>query len=414
MRPMNRVEMVFGMAAVQTIVIAGAGQAGGRAAEALRATGFTGTITLIGAEQHAPYERPQLSKEFLAAPDTAATSLRARESWLSELGIDLVTATELTAADRERCLVADSMGREYRFDRLLIATGTTARSLPALDGDPRVHTLRDIGDAARLRPFLHARARVVIVGGGVIGLEAAAAAAKLGCDVAVIESESHLLARAFPKLVSDVVLAKHEAAGVRFQFGETVTAATQRGVRLSDGTELAADVILVGIGVDPALALARTIGLTAAGGVPVNDRGQTAMPEVFAAGDVALQWSPWHGRNLRIETWANAQNQAIATARNMLGADKAYADPPWFWTDQYDLNIQVAGDLAATETVVRGTVESGRFAVVGLRDGELVGALTVNAAKDMAMLRRLVAARRAVPRADLASPAFDLRRALAA
>lgn len=402
------------MAAVERIVIAGAGQAGGRAAEALRAAGYAGAIALIGAEDHAPYERPQLSKEFLAAPDVAATSIRPRESWLSELKIELVTATELVAADRERRIVADRAGREFRFDRLLIATGTQARELATLAGDSRVHTLRTIDDAARLRGFLHDQARVVIVGGGVIGLEAAAAAAKLHCDVTVIESQGHLLARAFPKLISDVVEAKHRSAGVRFRFGVTVAQATPQGVRLSDATELAADVILAGIGVDPVLSLPRVLGVEAPGGIAIDDRGETEIPGIFAAGDVALQWSPWHGRRMRIETWANAQNQAIATARNMLGADKPYADPPWFWSDQYDLNIQVVGDLADTETVVRGAVDSGRFAVAGLRDGELVGAVAVNAAKDMAMFRRLVAARRKLSRDDLASPTFDLRRALAA
>lgn len=399
---------------MESIVIAGAGQAGGRAAEALRAAGYAGAITLVGAEQHAPYERPQLSKEFLAAPDVAATSIRPRDSWLSELGIELVTATELVAADHERRIVAARAGREFRFDRLLIATGTQARELAMLAGDPRVHTLRTIDDAARLRSFLHEQARVVIVGGGVIGLEAAAAAAKLHCGVTVIESQGHLLARAFPKLVSDVVEARHRSAGVCFRFGVTVAQATPQGVRLSDATELAADVILVGIGVDPVLSLPHALGLDAPGGIAVNDRGETEISGIFAAGDVALQWSPWHGRRMRIETWANAQNQAIATARNMLCADKAYIDPPWFWSDQYDLNIQVVGDLTDTETVVRGTVDSGRFAVAGLHDGELVGAVAVNAAKDMAMFRRLVAARRKLSQQDLASPAFDLRRALAA
>jgi len=402
------------MTAVEAIVIAGAGQAGGRAAEALRAAGFAGAITLIGAEQHPPYERPQLSKEFLAAPDAEAAAIRPRDGSFSELGIGLVTATELVAADGERRIVADRAGREFPFDRLLIATGTVARELAALKGDARVHTLRTIDDAARLRGFLHARARVVIVGGGVIGLEAAAAAAKLQCDVTVIESMGHLLARAFPKLVSDVVEARHRAAGVRFRFGVSVAQATTRGVRLSDGTELAADIILVGVGVEPATALARALGLETAGGIAVDDRGATGIDSVYAIGDVALQWSPWHNRHMRIETWANAQNQAISTARNVLGADKPYADPPWFWTDQYDLNIQVVGDLTDTEVVVRGAPDTGRFAVAGLRDGELVGAVAVNAAKDMAMFRRLVAARRKLAREDLASPAFDLRRAVAA
>ena len=402
------------MATVDSIVIAGAGQAGGRAAEALRAVGFAGRVTLIGAEPYAPYERPQLSKQFLATPDTAATYLRHRDAWLAELEVDLVTDTALVAGDAGRRVVADRAGREFSFDRLLIATGTVARELAVLKGDPRVHTLRSIADASRLRTQLHTQAKVVIVGGGVIGLEAAAAAAKLSCDVTVIESQGHLLARAFPKIVSGVVEAKHRAAGLRFIFGETVTVATPAGVRLGDGRELAADVILVGVGVEPSPVLAQALGLACNGGIAVNAFGETDAPGIFAAGDIALQESPWHGRRLRVETWANAQNQAIATARNIMGAQKPYTDPPWFWTDQYDLNVQVVGDLTQGEIVVRGAVESGRFSVAGLRDGEVVGAVAVNAAKDMAMFRRLVAARARLSPADVASPAFDLRRALAA
>ncbi|MGO9357976.1 MAG: NAD(P)/FAD-dependent oxidoreductase [Xanthobacteraceae bacterium] len=397
---------------METIVIAGAGQAGGRAAEALRAAGFAGTITMIGAEPHAPYERPQLSKQFLSAPAAEVAYLKPAGHWQSDLAVELVTGAELTAGDPARRLVADRSGREFRYDRLLMATGTVARELPVLAAaGQKVHTLRSIEDAARLRPHLHARSRVVIVGGGVIGLEAAAAAAKLGCEVTVIESAAHLLARAFPKLISDVVEARHRAAGVCFRFGVTVAATTATGVRLSDGTELAADAILVGVGVDPAAGLAPALGLTVDGGIAVDACGATAIEAIYCAGDIALQWSPWHGRRMRVETWANAQNQAISTARNMVGAGRAYTDPPWFWTDQYELNIQVVGDLGDAEHVVRGSVEAGRFSVAGLRDGELVGAVAVNAAKDMASFRRLVAAHAKIAPADLASSAYDLRRA---
>ena len=402
------------MAAVQTIVIAGAGQAGGRAAEALRAAGFAGAITMVGAEPHAPYERPQLSKQFLNAPAAEVAYLKGDGQWRDDLGVDLVTGAALTAGDAARRVVADGEGREYRYDRLLIATGTVARELPLLAAaGTKVHTLRSIEDAARLRPHLHARARVVVIGGGVIGLEAASAAAKLGCEVDVVEAAPHLLARAFPKIISDVVEARHRAAGVRFHFGATVKAATAAGVELDNGARLAADIILVGVGVDPAPGLAQALGLAADGGIAVDACGATAIEGISCAGDIALQWSPWHGRRMRIETWANAQNQAIATARNMVGEPRAYTDPPWFWTDQYDLNIQVVGDLAAADLVVRGAPEGGRFSVGALRDGELVGAVAVNAAKDMASFRRLVAAHAKLAPTDLASPNFDLRKAMA-
>ena len=394
-------------------MIAGAGQAGGRAAEALRAAGFRGAITMIGAERHAPYERPQLSKAVLQAPDAQVAYLKPANDWLSVLDVDLVTGAEVTACDAEKRIVSDKAGREFVFDRLLVATGTRPRELDVLGaaGD-KVHYLRNIEDALRLRTHLHAQARVVIIGGGVIGLEAASAAAKLGCAVTVVEGADRLLARAFPKIVSEVVEAKHRSHGVVFHFGVTVEAVDADGARLTDGQYLPADVILVGVGVEPAGGIAHALGLSSGQGIEVDGFGRTRTPDVYCAGDVALQWSRWHDRKVRVETWANAQNQAICVAKNMAGSNVEYTDPPWFWTDQYDLNIQVAGDMLNADEVVRGVIVSGRFSVVALRGGEIVGAASVNAAKDMAMFRRLVADRATLDRSDLESPAFDLRRAL--
>jgi len=296
---------------------------------------------------------------------------------------------------------------------LLLATGTQPRRLKALEGTgPRAHYLRSIEDSLNLRQSFHRQSRVVIVGGGVIGLEAACAAAKCGCNVTVVENQERLLARAFPDLVGKVVEGRHRNNGVRFEFGVSVASGTANGVRLTNGAELKADIVLVGIGVDPTNAIARDLGLPADSGIEVDAFGRTAMPNVFSAGDVALQWSKCHDRALRIETWANAQNQAICVAGNMLGAEREYDDPAWFWSDQYDLNIQVVGDMLNADHIVRGDGRSGRFSVAALRGNEMVGAISVNAAKDMAMFRRLVARQARVDRSDIESPAFDLRRAL--
>jgi p-cumate 2,3-dioxygenase ferredoxin reductase subunit len=170
--------------------------------------------------------------------------------------------------------------------------------------------------------------------------------------------------------------------------------------------------VLVGIGVVPSSDLAERLGLPTAGGIAVDACGRTAAPDIFCAGDAALQWSRCHGRAIRVETWANAQNQAIAVAANMVGEVKEYDDPPWFWTDQYDLNIQVTGDMRDADHIARGNPDSAKFSIVGMRGSEVVGALSVNAAKDMAMLRRIIAARAKPSRADLESPSYDLRAAL--
>lgn len=397
----------------EKIVIVGAGQAGGRAAEALRANGFAGAITVIGDEPHPPYERPQLSKAMLATRDAAATYLRPSEDWRQSLDVNLVTATSAVACDADRRIVTTADGRDFAYERLLLATGTRPRCLAVLgdDGPPR-HYLRNIEDAVRFRQRLQPQARIVIIGGGVIGLEAACAAVKHGCIVTVIEAEQRLLTRAFPAIVSDVVVAAHRDRGVEFIFGATVVGSGESFVRLGSGREIPADEVLVGIGVEPADAIARQIGLSVDGGIAVDARGQTAAPDVYCAGDAALQWSRCHDRAIRVETWANAQNQAINVAKSMVGQGVDYVDPPWFWSDQYDLNIQVVGDLRDADLIQRGRPDDRRFSVMAMREGNLVGAICINAAKDMAMLRRLVAQQARVTPGDLESPQYDLRRAL--
>jgi p-cumate 2,3-dioxygenase ferredoxin reductase subunit len=398
---------------VEKIVIAGAGQAGGRAAEALRSAGFCGSITVIGEEKHPPYERPQLSKELLATPDAPVAYLKQANDWTEVLDVTMITGAAVVACDAERQTVATGDGKTFGYDRLLLATGTQPRRIKTLEeADTRVHYLRNIEDALHLRQSFHRQARVVIIGGGVIGLEAACAAAEHGCEVTVVESERRLLARAFPGLVSDVVEARHRHHGVRFEFGVTVADGTANGVRLTNGTELKADIILVGIGVDPANTIARDLGLAANAGIEVDAFGRTAVPNVFSAGDVALQWSKCHDRAIRVETWANAQNQAICVAGNMAGANREYSDPLWFWSDQYDLNIQVVGDMLNADHIVRGDVSGDRFSVAAMRGNEIVGAISINAAKEMAMFRRLVARQSRLDRSDIESPAYDLRQAL--
>ncbi|MET4214415.1 p-cumate 2,3-dioxygenase ferredoxin reductase subunit [Bradyrhizobium sp. LA2.1] len=400
---------------IENIVIAGAGQAGARAAEALRSRGFKGAITMIGDEPHPPYERPQLSKAMLHSPDTPVAYIKQPRDWNEALGVRLKTGAAAVDCDTDRRIVSTADGRSFPFDRLLLATGTRPRRLAALEGASLdVQYLRNVEDAFQFRRHIAARSRIVIVGGGVIGLEAACAAAKSGCHVTVIESEARLLARAFPTLISDLVADRHRSHGVAFVFSATVTGSTSHSVQLSNGTEIVADLVLVGIGVTPSSELAARLGLPTVDGIAVDVCGRTAVSDVFCAGDAALQWSRCHGRAVRVETWANAQNQAIAVAANMIGEINAYNDPPWFWTDQYDLNIQVVGDMRDADHIARGDPASAKFSIIAMRGTEVVGALAVNAAKDMAMLRRIIAANAKPLRAYLESPSYDLRAALKA
>ncbi len=301
---------------IENIVIAGAGQAGARAAEALRARGFEGAITMIGEELHPPYERPQLSKAMLQSPDAPVAYIKQARDWNEALDIRLETGSAAIDCDADRRVVSTADGRTFPFDRLLLATGTRPRRLAALEDAPLdVQYLRNVEDAFRFRRHITVRSRIVIVGGGVVGLEAACAAAKSGCHVTVIESETRLLARAFPAQVSDLVADRHRSRGVEFVFGATVTGSTSHSVRLSNSTEIPADLVLIGIGVTPSSELAARLGLPTTDGIAVDSCGRTAVSDVFCAGDAALQWTRCHGRAIRVETWANAQNQAIAVAR---------------------------------------------------------------------------------------------------
>jgi p-cumate 2,3-dioxygenase ferredoxin reductase subunit len=400
-------------APIENIVIAGAGQAGGRAAEALRARGFQGAITILGEEPHPPYERPQLSKAMLHSAEAPVAYIKQARDWSDVLNVRLETGATVIDCDADRRTVSTADGRSFAFDRLLIATGTRPRRLAALENSGiEIQYLRNVEDALRFRKSVQHQSRIVIVGGGVIGLEAACAAAKNGCRVTVIESEQRLLARAFPAIVSDLVATRHRSHGVTFVFGATVTGTTPDGVQLSNDDAIEADLVLVGIGVEPVPTVAERLGLPSQGGIAIDAFGRTAASGVFCAGDAALQWSRCHGRAIRVETWANAQNQAISVAANMIGETKEYNDPPWFWTDQHDLNIQVAGDMLDSDHIVRGDERSGKFSVVAMRGSDVVGALSVNAAKEMAMLKRVIAANARPSRADLESPAYDLRAAL--
>ncbi|UPK32679.1 FAD-dependent oxidoreductase [Bradyrhizobium sp. 186] len=394
------------------VVIVGAGQAGGRAAEALRAAGHTGPITLIGEEVHLPYERPQLSKAILLDSEPNPAFIRNANGW-AELDVKLSTSSRAVAADVNRREIGLKDGKTFAFDQLLLATGTRPRRMPELERGPLpVNYLRCMDDALALRSALQPGKNVVLVGGGVIGLEVASAAIARGCHVTVIEKAATVLPQVGSAVLSRYAETLHTAKGVCIRCGVSVKRATADGIELSDGTVVLADVILVGIGVEASVEIAQQLGLKGQQGIKVDTSGATGIDGVYAAGDVAEQWSPCHGRWMRLENWANAQNQAIATAKNMSGETTVYEAPPWFWTDQHGINIQIVGHPGAGEEIVRGDVAGGRFTTLSVRDGEVVGGIAANTARDMSVLRRLVVSRKRVSRDDLENPHFELKRSL--
>ncbi|WP_176016134.1 FAD-dependent oxidoreductase [Burkholderia sp. BCC0398] len=343
----------------RVMAIVGAGHAGGRAAQVLRACGWRGRIVLIGAEPHPPYERPPLSKGVLTGERSAAQCrLREAQAWAADR-IERVVAT-VERIDPDAREVRVSGGHVFGYDALLLATGARARRLAipgaALDG---VGALRTLDDAAALGARLVPDTRIVLIGGGFIGLEVAASARRRGCRVTVLDAAPRLLGRAVPEAIATRVHALHDEQGVAIRLNRTPiaierTAGGALAVVLDDGDTLLADTVVAGIGIEPADELARDAGLAVERGIVVNARLETSGPGIYAAGDVAVFPSALSGLPIRQETWHGADTQAHVAARNMLGANEPYRDIPWFWSDQYDAQLQVAGEPAlGTQSVAR-------------------------------------------------------------
>ena len=377
------------------VVIVGAGQAGGRAAEALRAGGYGGSLHLIGEEAEPPYERPALSKGVLLGTETAESTFCLPRAFYDEreVQLQLSTRVEAIAPGAQRILL--SSGEWMAYDKLLLCTGSRVRPLPGAPDIAGVHYLRTIDDCRRLAPELKPGGRLVVVGGGFIGLEVVSTATKRGMSVAVIERQSSLLERVVPRDIAAAVERLHRARGVTFHLGATAAEILGdrrvTGVRLVDGTIVPADAVVVGIGVIPNTELAEAAGAESHDGLIVDDRGRTTLANIYAAGDVTSHPNPILGRRLRLESWQNAQNQAVAVARNMIGFDAPYAEVPWFWSDQFDTNIQMVGAAAPDATVHwRGDADGGRTMAFAFESGQLRYAAAFNMGGEIRFARKLI------------------------
>ena len=388
------------MAIDRVMAVVGAGHVGGRAAQALREYGWQGGIALIGAEPHLPYERPPLSKGLLTGErDATQCQLRSRDAWRQD-NIEHVVARVKTIGPVTRELVLED-GRVIAYEALLLATGGHPRPLTIPGaGLPGVISLRTLDHSAAIAPRLVPAARVVIIGGGFIGLEVAASARIRGCHVCVLEGAPRLLGRAVPASIATRVHDLHERNGVDVRVNTAPTAIEQMSdgalaITLANGEVLNADTVVVGIGIDPADELARAAGLEVQRGVIVNAQLEASVPGIYAAGDVAVFPSRFSGQPIRQETWHNAETQARIAAHNMLGAREKYDGLPWFWSDQYDHQLQVAGEPALGEhsvtRVLAGEAEIHFYFEAG---GRLVGASgfgpVSSMAKEMRLARMLV------------------------
>jgi 3-phenylpropionate/trans-cinnamate dioxygenase ferredoxin reductase subunit len=403
---------------VEQILIVGAGQAAVQASDTLRRKGFKGALTLVGAEPYLPYQRPPLSKKYLSGALERERLLIRPAQFYAEQGIETLLGRRAEGIDREHRKVRLDDGSVLGYDTLLLATGSHPRQITAPGANlAGVHYLRNIADVDGIRVELAPERRMVIVGGGYIGLEVAATARELGLEVTVLEMADRVMNRVTCCEVSSFYANEHTRHGVRIVCNARVQAFVGggspervRAVVCEDGSEYPADIVLVGVGVVPTDDLAQAAGLECSNGIVVDQHCRTSDPHIFAAGDCTSHPNIHYGRRMRLESVDNAFEQATTAALNMLGTPTPHDKVPWFWSDQYDLKMIIVGLCTGHDQVVlRGAPASRSFSACYLYRGELVAVDTVNNPKDQMAARKLVAARARPDPAKLADPSVALK-----
>lgn len=379
------------------IVIVGAGQAGAQAAFSLRQWGHEGSITIVGDEPFPPYERPPLSKEFLQGELDQDRLFFRTSSWYADNSIDLHTGVEVAGIDRERG-VAMLDGGELPFDALVLATGSRPRPFRVAGADlAGIHEVRTMADTNGLRGAMQPGARMLVVGAGYIGLEVAAVARTLGLEVTVLEAMDRVLARVTGKVMSEFFETEHRSHGVDLRCGARLDAfegsAGLASARLADGTRIEADAAVVGVGILPRQEIAEACGIACDDGIVVDRDARTSDPRVFAIGDCARRPLVHYGRDGRLESVHNAIEQGKIAAAAILGRPRPAEDVPWFWSNQYDLKLQIAGLSQGHDSiVVRGEPTDRKFAAFYLRDGVLLAVDAVNCPMEFMASKLLIAA----------------------
>ncbi|MGL4637639.1 MAG: NAD(P)/FAD-dependent oxidoreductase [Beijerinckiaceae bacterium] len=404
------------MTALHNIVIIGAGHAGVQAAASLRDEGYDGTLRLIDAQSALPYQRPPLSKAFLKGDASSDSIVLRSEQFYAERKFELVLGQKVERIERQQRRVVLADGAAVAYDHLILATGARARPL-AIPGHDlgNVFALRDLNDAEMIRAAVAVGKNIVVVGAGFIGLEFAAVARKLGANVTVVEAQSRVMARAVSAPVSATFEAMHRALGTDLRFNTGVTtfhgkAGKVTGVELSDGTMLAADYAIVGIGVLAKDRLAGEAGLTLSNGIVVDAHLRSSDPHISAIGDNNNHPNPFYKDMLRLESVQNAVDQAKCLARNLVGKPEAFRSIPWFWSDQADLKLQIAGvSKIITQQVVRGDADSGAYSVFGFDEGRLAVVESINRPADHMVARRLISDGLAITPQQAGDPDCDLK-----
>jgi 3-phenylpropionate/trans-cinnamate dioxygenase ferredoxin reductase subunit len=398
-----------------TVAIAGAGHAAGQVVATLRQKKFDGKILLIGEEPWLPYQRPPLSKKFLAGELPAERLHFKPDNFYEDPGIEVRLGTRIVAVDRGVKALRTADDEMLAYDKLVIASGARPRHLdcPGVDLDG-IHYLRTIDDVTGISSQLIEGARLAIVGAGYIGLEVAAVASQLGADVTVIEMEDRVLSRVVSPQISEFYQKEHSSHGVKLMLSTGIAGFSGDGnvdaVHLSDGKQIPADLIVIGIGVVPNTELASDAGLEVDNGIVVDDHCRTSDPDIFAVGDCTQHPNDIIGYRVRLESVHNALEQAKTAASNICGIDARYADVPWFWSDQYDLKLQIAGlSQGYDQTIVRGNPGSRSFSCLYLRGGQLIAVDAVNSPKDFMQSKALIAAHAVIDPDLLADPDNELK-----
>lgn len=398
----------------ETVVIVGAGHAAGQFIASLKQKQFGGRIILLGEEAYLPYQRPALSKKFLAGQLERTRLLFKPESFYADMNLEVCLNTRVTSICRGDKTVTTEDGQTIAYDKLVLALGSRVRRVP-VPGEalPGVHYLRGIDDVDALRGDVAANANIVIVGAGYIGLEVAAVTRKLGLDVTVVEMADRVMSRVVSEQVSAFFQQQHESKGVKFSLSTGMRAlhGTDRiaSVELDGADPIDADIVLIGAGIIPNCELAEDAGLSINNGIVVDDRCQSSDPDIFAIGDCTAHPSSIYARRIRLESVHNALEQAKTAASNICGQEEHYSQVPWFWSDQYDIKLQIAGlSEGYDQVVIRGQETESKFACFYLRDDILIAVDAINSPRDFVQSKALIAAKTAVDPAVLADPDGEL------
>ncbi len=398
------------------IVIIGGGMAAARACINLRANDYAGSIILVSEENLLPYDRPPLSKASIVDEAAHEPVLLLDDSIVASLKVDVRLGKTVTAIDRDAKTISLDDGIKISYSKLLIATGAKPRKLNCPGGEFAL-TLRDHKDTVLLRQRFQPGQKIVVIGGGFIGLELASSASKLGCEVSLIEAQPRILMRGVPEHIATIVHNAHVAAGVTMIIGTGISHLTPDAVHLTDGRVIAADTIIAGIGASPETKLAADAGLKIDNGIACNAQMQTSDPDIYAAGDCAsFPHEHMGGKRIRLEAWRSAQEQAATAAANMLGGDNAHTNVPWFWSDQYDLSLQIAGSAELGPNTITRTPAEGALVLFHMaEDGTIKGVSGIglgnSIGRDVKIAEMLIA-KNAKPSAEILADAAQSLKAL--